>query len=147
MEKGKNSLTNNHLKKTKREKEKKKTFRNEIWNSDDDVLPQAISAATHWWRAWCCLDMSASCYTVSLFGLCTLSGMDYRTLLRGESKHQAELRGLCPMQSLCGQRWKAIPHTQNQQRFCCCPSCGQKSEKQECVEGLVMAELETDLSA
>lgn len=48
------------------------TFLNEIWDSDDDVLLQAISAATLWWRDRRCLNMSASCYTVSVLGLHTL---------------------------------------------------------------------------
>lgn len=36
-------------------------------DSDDDVLLQAIPAATQQRRAWYCLDMSASCYTVSFW--------------------------------------------------------------------------------
>lgn len=102
-------LRKNHsVKRTSSERgeNKKKTFRNEIWDSDDDVLLQAISAATLWWHAWYCLDMSASCYTVSLFGLHPLSGADYRTLLREESKHQAELQARAPCRAYVGSGGK-----------------------------------------
>lgn len=78
-----------------------------------------------------------------------LSGADYKALLGEESKHQAELQPLPHAEPCVGSGGKIIPHTKKNkktQRFCCCPSCGQKSEKQAGMrEGLVMAELEADL--
>lgn len=44
-------------------------------------------------------------------------------------------------------RWKNNSTFKNQRGLCCCPSCGQKSEKQAGMrEGSVMAELKTDLN-
>lgn len=69
--KNENGLTNNHLgKRTSCERRGGggETLLNEIWDCDDVVLPQAISAATLWRRARCCLDMSVRlCFACTLF--------------------------------------------------------------------------------
>lgn len=74
-------------------------------------------------------------HCVSVFGPAhSLSGTDYKNSGPRRIKTSSGVAGPCPMQRLCGQRWKKSFHIQErQQRFCCCPSCRQKSEKQECV--------------
>ena len=73
--------------------------------------------------------------------------------LRSSGKNQnikPSCRPPCPHAENCvGSGGKIIPHTKTHRGFfCCCPSCGQKSEKQAGMrEGLVMAELKTDLNA
>lgn len=93
--------------------------------------------------------MPASCYTVSLFGPHILLWNALQNCSRRRIKTLGWVAEPCPMQSLRGQRWKIISHTESTRAFfCCCPSCGQKSEKQSGMrEGSVMAELKTDLNA
>lgn len=64
---------------------------------------------------WTCLPVAT---LFPLFGLHTLTGADYRTLALRRIKTSSRVTGPCPMQSLCGQRWKIIPHTKKKpQRF------------------------------
>lgn len=81
---------------------------------------------------WTCLPVAilSLCFGLQKLSL-SFSGADYRNSARGRRiKTSSRVTGPCPMQSLCGQRWKIIPHPENHRGFCCCPSCGQKSEKQ-----------------
>lgn len=96
---------------------------------DDNVILEAASAPAKWWLAQCCLDMPSHCYTVSVFGLHAL----WSALQNQESKHQAKLQACAPCGGRVGSGGKIIPHTKANWGFHCCPSCGQKFEKQECM--------------
>lgn len=107
--KNENGLTNNHLgKRTSCERRGGGgTLLNEIWDCDDVVLPQAISAATLWCRARCCLDMSVR--------LCVLPAHSFWSGLQSSARRiiqtSSRVASPCPMQGLCEQRWKITPHT------------------------------------
>lgn len=103
-----NGLTNNQLVETK-SKLGGTTFHIKTWDSDDDVLLPASSAAD----SDGILCIVPTCLPVATPSLCcglhSLSGTYYRTLLGVESKHQAEVQTRAPCRASWGQRWKMIP--------------------------------------
>lgn len=57
-----------------------------------------------------------SCYTVSAWPACSLEQITELCTER-RIKTSSRVAGPCPMQSLCGQRWKIIPHTKTDRGF------------------------------
>lgn len=91
-----------------------------------------LSTATQQWRARYCLDMSA---TLSLCLACALS-LEQITELGSERNQniRQSCRPVCPMRSLCGQRWKNNSTYKNHRGFAVVPPVDRNlRRRQECV--------------
>lgn len=73
-------------------------------DSDDDVLLQAISAATQQRRAWNCLDMSASCYSVSVWPAHSL----WNGLQNSNSEKNPNIKQSCRPEPHAETMWAAL---------------------------------------
>lgn len=82
--------------------------------------------------------------TLSLFGLHTLSGMDYRTPTQWRIQTSSRAAGPSLIQRLCGQLWKIIPRTKTAEVLPLSPPPVDRNlrSRQECARALprVMSE-------